>query len=156
MGPPFISQAASHPKKAGLAQGRDSGILYERLIKKVAVVAKDPEPSFDPKVFLATVNHGRSATRYLAGQTIFSQADPADAVFYVQKGNVKVAVTSEQGKEAVVAIIEAGDFFGEGCLIGQPARLATATAIADSEIMRVEKVEMVRVLHQSPPSPRCS
>ena len=113
-------------------------------------MAKDPEPTFDPKLFLATVNHGRALTRYDAGQTIFSQADPADAVFYIQKGDVKVVVTSEQGKEAVVAIIKAGDFFGEGCLIGQPARLATATAITQSDIMCVEKAEMVRVLHAEP------
>lgn len=120
------------------------------LIKKVAVVAKDPEPGFDPKIFLATVNHGRSVTRYVAGQTIFSQADPADAVFYTQSGSAKIFVTSEQGKEAVVAIVRTGDFFGEGCLIGQPLRLATATAITESDIMRVEKAEMVRVLHAEP------
>ena len=113
-------------------------------------MAKEPEPAFDPKVFLATVNHGRAATAYVAGQIIFSQADPADAVFYIHKGDVKVVVTSEQGKEAVVGIVKAGEFFGEGCLTGQPLRLATATAITDSEILRVERPEMVRVLHEEP------
>ncbi len=111
------------------------------------VVAKDARPVFDPQVFLATVALGRTVASYGAGQTIFSQADPADAVFYIQSGDVKIVVTSEQGKEAVVAILKAGDFLGEGCLIGQPARLATATAITQSEILRVEKAEMVHVLH---------
>ena len=114
------------------------------------VVAKGPGPTFDPHVFLATVAQGRTVASYGAGQTTFSQADPADAVFYVQSGDVKIVVTSEQGKEAVVAILKSGDFLGEGCLIGQPARLATATAISESEILRVEKAEMVRVLHAQP------
>jgi CRP/FNR family transcriptional regulator, cyclic AMP receptor protein len=105
---------------------------------------------FDPKVFLATVNGGRSISKYREGEKIFSQGKPADAVFYIQKGKVKVTVVSEQGKEAVVAILGLDEFCGEGCLTGQPLRLATATAITDCEIMRLEKSTMARVLHDEP------
>ena len=105
---------------------------------------------FDPKVFLATVNGGRTISSYRKNDVIFSQGHPASAMFYIQKGKVKVAVASEQGKEAVVAILSAGDFFGEGCLIGQPLRLATATAMTDTTTMRLEKAEMARVLHAQP------
>ena len=107
--------------------------------------------AFDPKKFLGTVNGGlRSLTKYRKGAVIFSQGEPANAVFYIQKGKVKIVVTSDQGKEAVVAILGAGDFFGEGCLVGQPLRLATSTAMTESEVMRVKKMEMIRVLHDEP------
>ena len=111
---------------------------------------KQPELAFDPNTFLATVNHGRTLSSYAAGETIFSQGDPADAVFYVQSGNVKIVVTSDQGKEAVVGIVKGEEFFGEGSLSGQPLRLATATAMTDSEVLCVNKEEMVRVLHDQP------
>ena len=103
-----------------------------------------------PKVFLATVNGGRSISKYRKDETVFSQSSSADAVFYIQKGKVKITVISEQGKEAVVAILGPDEFCGEGCLTGQPLRLATATAMTDCEIMRVEKAVMVRVLHEEP------
>jgi CRP-like cAMP-binding protein len=106
--------------------------------------------AFDPAVFLATVNGGRAKSNYREGATIFSQGDAADAVFYIHKGKVKIVVTSEHGKEAVVAILGAGEFFGEGCLIGQPLRLATAAALGECMVMRVQKAEMVRVLHAEP------
>ena len=106
--------------------------------------------TFDPKVFLATVNGGRAKSNFSKGDVIFSQGDAADAVFYVLKGRVKIVVTSEQGKEAVVAVLGAGEFLGEGCLIGQPLRLATATAMTESTLMRVEKAAMIRVLHDEP------
>ena len=105
---------------------------------------------FDPKVFLATVNGGRSISIYRKDETVFSQSSSADAVFYIQKGKVKITVVSEQGKEAVVAILGPDEFCGEGCLTGQPLRLATATAMTDCKIMRVEKAVMVRVLHEEP------
>jgi CRP-like cAMP-binding protein len=105
---------------------------------------------FDPNVFLATANGGRTISTYRKSQTVFSQGDSAEAVFYVQEGRVKVTVVSEQGKEAVVAIHGKGDFFGEGCLTGQPRRLATVTAMTDSAIMRLEKTAVVRVLHDEP------
>ena len=106
--------------------------------------------SFDPDVFLATVNHGRSLSEYRTGQVIFTQGDTADSVFYVARGRIKILVISEQGREAVVALLGKGSFFGEGCLIAQPLRLATATSITDAIVMRVEKAEMIRVLHAEP------
>jgi CRP-like cAMP-binding protein len=106
--------------------------------------------AFDPKVFLATVGHGRTVTKYRKGDVVFQQADPADAVFYIRKGKIKIVVASKQGKEAVVAMLAADEFLGEGCLAGQPLRLATAVAMSDSEVVRVGKVEMVRVLHDEP------
>ena len=111
---------------------------------------KKKKVSFDPKVFLATVNGGRSISKYRKDETVFSQSSSADAVFYIQKGKAKITVVSEQGKEAVVAILGPDEFCGEGCLTGQPLRLATATAMTDCEIMRVEKAVMVRVLHEEP------
>ncbi len=106
--------------------------------------------AFDPKVFLATVNGGRSISKYRMNQTVFSQGTPADAVFYILKGKVKITVVSEQGKEAVVAVLGPDEFCGEGCLTGQPLRLATATAMTECEIMRLEKAAMIRVLHEEP------
>ncbi len=106
--------------------------------------------SFDPKLFLSTIDGGRTLTDYRKDQVIFSQADPADTVFYIQKGKVKLVVASRQGKQAVVAILGPGEFFGEGCLIGQPLRLATARALTECTIMQVQKKEMIRVLHSEP------
>jgi len=111
---------------------------------------KRRRPSFDPKSFLAKVGEGRSIVKYRKGQVVFSQGDPADAVFYMQKGRVKITVISEQGKEAVVAILEAGHFFGEGCLAGQPRRIATVTTMTECVIMRLEKAAVVRVIHKEP------
>ena len=110
----------------------------------------DKKLPFDTKVFLATVNGGRSISKYRKGETVFSQGKPADAVFYIQKGKVKVTVVSEQGKEAVVAVLGSDEFCGEGCLTGQLLRLATATAMTECEIMRLEKATMIRVLHEEP------
>ena len=112
--------------------------------------ATNGNATFDPKAFLATVNHGRIIATYAKDGVVFPQSGPADAVFYIQKGRIKIVVASQQGKEAVVAVLGAGEFFGEGCLIGQPLRLATARAMVESEIMRVGKAEMIRVLHDEP------
>ena len=106
--------------------------------------------SFDPEVFVNTVNGGRTLAKYKKNQIIFSQGDPADAVFYSHEGKVKVTVISDRGKEAVVAIHGKREFFGEGCLTGQPLRLATVVAMADCSIMRFDKATMVRVLHDEP------
>jgi CRP/FNR family cyclic AMP-dependent transcriptional regulator len=106
--------------------------------------------TFDPKAFLATVSRGRTVADYRKDDVVFLQSSPAEAVFYIQKGKVKIVVASKQGKEAVIAILGPGDFFGEGCLIGQPLRLATARAMVESEVMRVGKTEMIRVLHAEP------
>jgi CRP-like cAMP-binding protein len=107
-------------------------------------------PAFDPKTFLATVHHGHTLSDLRPDEVIFRQADAADAVFYIRKGKVKIVVTSSQGKEAVVGILGPGDFFGEGCLIGQPLRLATARVMTESQVVRVGKAEMMRVLHAEP------
>ena len=115
-----------------------------------SMAMKEKKVPFDPKVFLATVNGGRIISKYRKDQTIFSQSSPADAVFYILNGNVKVTVVSEQGKEAVVAVLGPDEFCGEGCLTGQPLRLATTKAMTECEIMRVEKAVMVRVLHEEP------
>jgi CRP/FNR family transcriptional regulator, cyclic AMP receptor protein len=101
---------------------------------------------FDPQPFLATVGTGRSVVKCRRGKTIFRQGDPADAVFYVEKGKVQITVVSDQGKEAVIAILEAGEFFGEGCLAGQPLHMASAGAMAESTIVRIEKDRMIREL----------
>jgi len=113
-------------------------------------MAKRAKAAFDPKVFLATVNHGRKISPYRKGAVVFQQATRADAVFYVHKGRIKIVVSSSDGREAVIAFLGPGEFFGEGCLIGQPLRLATAKAVVDSEVMRVAKAEMLRVLHAEP------
>jgi CRP/FNR family cyclic AMP-dependent transcriptional regulator len=105
---------------------------------------------FDLQAFLASANGGRTISTYRANQTIFSQGESAASVFYIQEGKVKLTVLSEQGKEAIVAILGTGDFCGEGCLAGQPQRMATAAAMADSRIMRLEKVAMIRLLHDEP------
>jgi len=106
--------------------------------------------SFNPKAFLAKVGEGRSIGAYRKDQTVFSQGDPADAVFFLQNGKVKVTVVSEQGKEAVVAFLGPNDFFGEGCLAGQARRIATVATMTDSVVVRLEKAAIVRVIHQEP------
>jgi len=106
--------------------------------------------AFKVDTFLATVNGGRSIADYPKDKAVFSQGEPADAVFYIRDGRVKISVISEQGKEAVVAIHNKGDFFGEGCLMGQPLRLATAVTMMECSIMRIERAIAVRVLHDEP------
>jgi CRP/FNR family cyclic AMP-dependent transcriptional regulator len=108
------------------------------------------KPPFDPLAFLAKANGGRTLSAYKINQIVFSQGEPADSIFYVQGGKVKVTVISEQGKEAIVAILGTGDFCGEGCLAGQPRRMATAAAMEESSIMRLEKAAMIRILHDEP------
>lgn len=105
---------------------------------------------FDVTSFLAKVGDGRSIGKYRKSQIVFSQGETADAVFYIQKGKVKITVISEQGKEAVVAILGADDFFGEGCLAGQPRRVATVRAISDTAVMRIEKAAIIALLHKEP------
>ena len=105
---------------------------------------------FDPKLFLTKVGKGRTISEYRKSQVVFSQGDNADAIFYIQKGKVKVTVLSNAGKEAVIAILGPGDFLGEGCLAGRPVRLATATAMSDCTISRIEKLVTVRLLHDEP------
>jgi CRP-like cAMP-binding protein len=114
------------------------------------VTATKRRAPFDPKSFLGKVGKGRTVSKYRKDQVVFSQGDPADAVFYVQKGKVKVTVVSDRGKEAVVAILGADAFCGEGCLAGQPRRIATVTAMTECTIMRLQKTSILRVLHDEP------
>jgi CRP/FNR family cyclic AMP-dependent transcriptional regulator len=102
------------------------------------------------KSFLAKVGEGRSIGKYRKDQIVFSQGAPADAVFYIQKGKAKVTVVSQQGKEAVVAVLGPDEFCGEGCLAGQPRRMATAMAMTECEIMRLEKSAIILALHDEP------
>jgi CRP/FNR family transcriptional regulator, cyclic AMP receptor protein len=118
--------------------------------KNGAVLRERGTALFDPKDFLARIGEGRSIGKYRKGQIVFSQGDPADAVFYIQKGKAKLTVVSEQGKEAVIAILGVGEFFGEGCLAGQAQRIATVTAMTDAVIARLEKPAIVQVIHQEP------
>jgi CRP/FNR family transcriptional regulator, cyclic AMP receptor protein len=105
---------------------------------------------FAPTAFLSKAGGGKTISKYQIDQPIFSQGDPADSVFYIQSGKVKITVVSEQGKEAVVAILGPNEFCGEGCLAGQLRRMGTATAMMESEIMRLAKPAMTRVLHEEP------
>jgi CRP/FNR family cyclic AMP-dependent transcriptional regulator len=106
--------------------------------------------AFKVDTFLATMDGDRSILNFRKKRKVFSQGDPADAVFYIQEGKIKVCVISKQGKEAVVAIHGEGDFFGEGCLSGQSLRLATAAAMTQCVITRIDKAAMVRVLRDEP------
>ena len=108
---------------------------------------KNSNRRFDLQAFLANANGGREISVCRMNQPVFSQGEPADSVFYIQQGRVKLTVLSEHGKEAIVAILGAGDFCGEGCLAGQPRRMATATAMEDCKIMRLDKAAMIRLLH---------
>src|SRR3984893_14729582 len=105
---------------------------------------------FDPKNFLAKVGEGKQVLQFHKNQHVFEQGDVADTVFYIQKGKVKLTVLSKQGKEAVVAILEAGQFFGEGCMNGHKLRLSTTTAMDDSVITSITKQAMSAALHDEP------
>jgi CRP/FNR family cyclic AMP-dependent transcriptional regulator len=112
--------------------------------------AKKTIPPFDPREFLSKVGGGRTISTYRKNQRIFSQGEPADCVFYILKGEIKVSVLSEQGREAVVALLGKNEFCGEGCLAGQNRRIATAIAINECEIMRIEKDAIMRTLNKEP------
>jgi CRP/FNR family transcriptional regulator, cyclic AMP receptor protein len=103
---------------------------------------------FDPRKFLATIGQGRTVMLFLKKQTILSQGDAADAVFYIQEGKVRLTVVSDRGKEATIGILSEGDFFGEGCLAGQTLRMASAAAMTDCNLLRIEKKAMMEVLHR--------
>src|SRR6266852_1432687 len=108
------------------------------------------KPRFDPKTFLTMIGKGKTHSDHPKNQTVFSQGDAAQAIFYVQKGKVKLTVVSQQGKEAVIAILGGGDFFGEGCLAGQLLRMSTVTTLSECSIVRIDKADTVRVLHDEP------
>lgn len=103
---------------------------------------------FDWELLLAKTSYGKTVIESERKRDIYRQGDPADSVFFLRRGKVKLAVMSKQGKEAIVAVLDAGDFFGEGCLAGQPLRMATATAMTDCILARIEKPAMARILHE--------
>ena len=105
---------------------------------------------FNPKTFLAKIGKGKRHTDHRKNYKVFSQGDAAEAVFYIQRGKVKLTVVSKHGKDAVIAILGGGDFFGEGCLAGQPLRMSTVTTITECSIVRLDKANTVRVLHDEP------
>jgi len=111
-------------------------------------MAPRAKPTFDAKALLSAVGRGSATRDYQKTQPVFSQGERADAVFFVQRGKVKMTVLSHQGKQAVIALLGPGDFFGEGCLAGQPLRMATATAMTDSSIVRLPKQLMIQALHR--------
>jgi CRP/FNR family cyclic AMP-dependent transcriptional regulator len=104
--------------------------------------------NFDAKTFLSTIDGGRTIVTFPKKRTIFAQGDSSDAVFYIQKGKVRLTVVSKTGKEATIGILNEGDFFGEGCLTGQSLRLFSATTMADCSLMRIDKKSMIEVLHR--------
>jgi CRP/FNR family cyclic AMP-dependent transcriptional regulator len=112
-------------------------------------MARDDEPPFDVTAFFAKVKGGTTVS-YQMDQVIFSQGDPATSVFYIQTGKVKITVLSENGKEAVVAVLGADDFLGENCLAGLTKRIATASAMTDCLVSQIAKAEIIRVLHSDP------
>jgi CRP-like cAMP-binding protein len=118
--------------------------------KRRVVVRKRGAGSFDPEAFLANAGEGKTISKYRKNKIIFSQGQVADAVFYIQQGKVKVTVVSEQGKEAVIAILEPGHFFGEGCLNGHSLRIGTTRAIDECVVTRLEKATMIAAIHDEP------
>jgi CRP/FNR family transcriptional regulator, cyclic AMP receptor protein len=122
------------------------GLLPDKKVKRP--VAGTVAAPFNPQRFLTKVGRGKTTLSASKKQVIFSQGDASDAVYYIETGMVKLTVLSEHGKEAVVAVLESGSFFGEGCLVGQRASMATATALAASKIVRIDKTAMIRVLHE--------
>src|SRR5579864_6711385 len=103
---------------------------------------------FDADKFLATIGQGRKIVSFQKKQTVFAQGDEANAVFYIQAGKVKLTVVSDSGKEATIAILNSGDFFGEGCLAGQPVRMGSATAITECALLKIDKGAIIGALHR--------
>jgi CRP/FNR family transcriptional regulator, cyclic AMP receptor protein len=108
------------------------------------------KPVFDPKSFLTKAGKGRTLADHPKNHKVYLQGDPADAIFYIHKGKIKLTVVSKQGKEAVVALLGAGDFFGEGCLAGQALRMSSAASLAECSLVRLEKAGVIRLLHEEP------
>jgi CRP-like cAMP-binding protein len=112
------------------------------------VTAAAKRRKFDPQTFLSTIDRDRTIAAFPRKQTIFSQGEVSDAVFYIKEGKVKLTVVSKNGKEATIGILNEGDFFGEGCLTGQPLRMCSATAVTHCSVMRIDKKAMMEVLHR--------
>jgi CRP/FNR family cyclic AMP-dependent transcriptional regulator len=128
----------AHPK--AVAPGANGKRTHSTSAQKAQTV--------DWAAFLAGISRGKTVLEFAANHTIFLQGDPADSLCYLQRGQVKLAVTSKQGKEAIVSVLDSNEFFGEGCLACQPLRIATATAVTDCTLYRIEKLLMLRLLHE--------
>ncbi len=114
------------------------------------MAAKSDKGAFDPREFLAKVGEGKTIVEYRKEEVVFAQGDAADTIYYIQKGRLKVVVISEQGKEAVVGMLEPGQFFGEGCMNGHSVRIATTTAMEACLVTAISKTAMLAVLHNEP------
>ena len=126
--------------------------MAETRAKNLAASGNEPGSSakFDLRAFLSSVGQGRSTEKYQAKKVVFRQGDPADGVLFIQSGKIELSVVSPQGKEGVIAMLSAGDFFGQGCLAGQPLRMSSARTLAGSAIAKIDKQTMVRVLREEP------
>ncbi len=111
-------------------------------------MASNKKAPIDWEALLTGITRGKTIVEYGSDRRIFDQGQPADSIFYIRKGKVKLSVISQQGKEAIVATLNAGDFLGEGCLAGQPLRMATATTVTDCSLFRIEKLLMLRMIHE--------
>jgi CRP-like cAMP-binding protein len=149
---PAIVMGGKEPKTPGnqRAPVRPAGAAVRELRFSPSEMGTSSEriAAFDPRLFLTKFAAGKTSREYQAGEFVFAQGDPADAVFYIQSGKVKLTVVSKRGKEAVVAILPEASFFGEGCLAGQPLRMSTASVVDRSAVVRVEKSVMVDWLHK--------
>jgi len=135
----MTAQTQKRPTTGGRANGKG---------KPALAPANEKTQSVDWAAFLAGMSSGKAVLEFRADRTIFAQGDAADSVWYIHQGKVKLAVTSQQGKEAIVTILGGNEFFGEGCLAGQPLRISTAMAVTDCTLYRIEKTLMVRLLHE--------
>jgi CRP/FNR family cyclic AMP-dependent transcriptional regulator len=132
---------ASQHSPPKVVRGSDKG-------RPLTATAKGNTQAVDWAAFIAEISRGKTALEYGANRTLFAQGDAADSVWFLQHGEVKLAVTSQQGKEAIVSVLSNNEFFGEGCLAGQPLRISTASAVTDCTLYRIEKALMVRLLHE--------
>jgi len=130
-----------------MARSEKVSATSENAMLKIRVPSFDPKV-FDVKTFLANIGQGRRLLEFSKKASIFTQGEPADAIFYLQKGKVKLSVVSQQGKEAIIGLLAPGDFFGEGSIAGQPLRMSTALTMTDCSVIRIEKKAMMQVLHQ--------
>jgi len=133
-----------------MATGRSGKVGSLTVPKTRRAVVPKSQPPFDAEAYLASTGPARKVVKYRRGDVGFAQGDPANDIRYVQKGAIKISVLSRIGKEAVVAILAPGDFFGEGALAGQSLRIETATAMTPSSVLIIEKEAMVRLLHEEP------
>ena len=130
------------------AENNEPVLKRENLVQTIGATTKGKDPAFNARTFLSKVGTGRTLADHRLHQVIFAQGDPADSIFYIHKGKVKLTVVSKRGKEAVVAILGAGEFFGEGCLAGQTKRIATATVMSPASVTRLARTAAIRVLHE--------